>query len=214
MRREPDRRVACPHTFSKLRRYSFLSPLSRPYSLSIREHAQPALRSWPLLRFLMNDATDNPVAGDVHRAALANQVEALLARLHASVAQERRRDERVAIPVLFRLTPLDVDRQTLEHESSIVVGKNISRRGLCFYHEWPIPHRRALIAVAQSGLGSFAAEIDISWCRFTRPGWYESGGRLVRLVAQEIEPESQEHEPAGMSQLASFFGPPTEIATA
>jgi hypothetical protein len=162
----------------------------------------------------MNDAVDNPGAGDVHRATLRNQIESLLSRLKKKVTQERRRDEPVAIPVLFRLTPMDLDRHALEHETSIVVGKNISRRGLCFFHEWPIPHRRALIAVAQPGLGNFAAEIDISWCRFTRPGWYESGGRLVRLVIPDLEPENEAHDRAEMSQLANLLGTPTEIGSA
>lgn len=161
----------------------------------------------------MSDASDFPNARDVCRATLANQVDELLARLHADVAHERRRDERVAIPVLFRLTPLDVDRRALEHETSIVVGKNISRRGICFYHEWPIPHRRALIAVAQPGLGEFAAEIDVSWCRFTRPGWYESGGRLVRLVVPTAE-QGEAHDPATVPQLANFFGGTAQIGSA
>ena len=162
----------------------------------------------------MNVSSDFPITREVHRASLTNQVEALLARLHPDVAHERRRDERVAIPVLFRLTPINVDRQALEHETSIVVGKNISRRGLCFYHEWPIPHRRALISVAQTGLGDFAAEIDISWCRFTRPGWYESGGRLIRLAIPETEPGNEAHDPVELSQLASSFGILTEIGSA
>ena len=130
----------------------------------------------------MNIANDAGVAGDTDRETLANQVESLLSRLNPSVSSERRRDERFAIPVLFRITPLDADRQPIESEASIVVGKNISRRGFSFYHERPIPHRRAIIALAQPGLGIFSAEIDVSWCRFRRPGWYESGGRLVRSI--------------------------------
>jgi hypothetical protein len=128
----------------------------------------------------MKLATDMDRAADDGPETLAGQIEALLARLNPGVTFERRRDDRVAIPVLFRITPLDADRQPLESESTIVVGKNISRRGLSFFHERPLPHRRARITLAQPGLGQFAAEIDIRWCRFTRPGWYESGGRLVR----------------------------------
>lgn len=153
----------------------------------------------------MNYAIDTSVAGDADRATLSSQIEALLARLHPSVARERRRDDRVAIPVLFRLTPLDADHQPIEIEVSFVVGKNISRRGLSFYHECPLPHRRALIALAQPGLGSFAAEIDVSWCRFTRPGWYESGGRLVRSVIPDCDVTGQHAEPVEVRQLAVFL---------
>jgi hypothetical protein len=110
--------------------------------------------------------------------SLAEQVETLLARLNPDVVVDRRRDERVAIPVLFQLIPLDSDRQPLE--AKYVVGKNISRRGLCFFHDGPITFRRALVLLDHPGLGTFRAEIDVNWCRFARPGWYESGGRLIR----------------------------------
>jgi len=114
------------------------------------------------------------------RTTLTTQVEGLLARFHPDVPVERRRDIRYPIPALFCLTPLDADRHPVEEEAVTVVGKNISRRGLSFYHERPLSHRRALIALVDPNLGSFSAEIDVSWCRFRRPGWYESGGRLVR----------------------------------
>src|SRR4029078_7215939 len=120
------------------------------------------------------------------RSTLTSQIEALVSRLHPPVERERRHDDRIAIPVLFRLTPLDANRQPIESQAAIVVGKNISRRGISFFHERPTPYRRAIIELAQPGLGSFAAEIDVKWCRFTRPGWYESGGRLLRLVSRQL----------------------------
>jgi hypothetical protein len=131
----------------------------------------------------MSYATEFPVASGADRAAFTNQIESLLARLNPAVAQERRRDDRVAIPVLLRLIPLDADRHPIAQDAMIVVGKNISRRGLSFFHEGALPHRRAIIELAEPGLGAFAAEVDVKWCRFTRPGWYESGGRLIRLVS-------------------------------
>src|SRR4051812_11841826 len=130
----------------------------------------------------MNDLIDGIAAGSSDRALLAIQVELLLSGLQPNVGQERRRDDRFAIPVLFKLTPLEVGGRPYAHEATIVVGKNISRRGLCFFHEQPISHRRAIIELVQPGLGEFAAEIDVTWCRFTKPGWYESGGRLVRTA--------------------------------
>jgi hypothetical protein len=136
----------------------------------------------------MTVVTDNSVAAKTNRATLTIQIEALLSRLYPVLERERRRDDRVAIPVLFRLTPLDADRQLLDQESSIVVGKNISRRGVSFYHEKPITHRRALVELADPNVGGFVAEIDITWCRFTKPGWYESGGRMIRASAPRTEP--------------------------
>jgi hypothetical protein len=135
----------------------------------------------------MTLATENCITAKTNRATLTIQIEALLSHLHPPVERERRHDDRVAIPVLFRLTPFDADRQPLDQEASIVVGKNISRRGVCFYHEKPITHRCALIELADPSAGRFVAEIDISWCRFTKPGWYESGGRLIRSAAPRTE---------------------------
>jgi hypothetical protein len=136
----------------------------------------------------MTLAIENSITAKTNRATLTIQIEALLSRLHPPVERERRHDDRVAIPVLFRLTPFDAERQALEQQASIVVGKNISRRGVSFYHEKPITHRRALIELADPSAGGFVAEIDITWCRFTKPGWYESGGRLLR-TATPIAPE-------------------------
>jgi hypothetical protein len=134
----------------------------------------------------MTAASTLPVAASGARATLTNQIEALVGRLHPPVVCERRNDDRIAIPVLFRLTPLDANRQPIESQAAIVVGKNISRRGISFFHERPTPYRRAIIELAQPGLGSFAAEIDVNWCRFQRPGWYESGGRLIRLASRDL----------------------------
>lgn len=156
----------------------------------------------------MNNVPDKSVAADYARAALIRQIEALVARLHPGVARERRHDERLTIPVLFRLTPLDANHEPIPSQSSIVVGKNISRRGMGFFHERPMPHRRAIIELAQPGLGSFAAEIDVNWCRFTRPGWYESGGRLIRVATQKLELSGVGVEPftAAMPALAQTTG--------
>ncbi|HEX4412485.1 MAG TPA: hypothetical protein VH107_02580 [Lacipirellulaceae bacterium] len=152
----------------------------------------------------MNDLIDGIAAGGSDRVRLASQVEALLASLQPSVVRERRRNERCPIPVLFKLTPLEAGSQPIPHEATIVVGKNISRRGLCFFHEQPISHRRAIIELMQPGLGEFAAEIDVTWCRFTKPGWYESGGRLVRS-AKKIGRHGINHEPVEMSRFSAVF---------
>jgi hypothetical protein len=152
----------------------------------------------------MTLAIEKNISAKTNRATLTIQIEALLSRLHPSVERERRHDDRIAIPVLFRLTPFDVDRQPLNHEASIVVGKNISRRGVSFYHEKPITHRRALIELADPSVGSFVAEIDVTWCRFTKPGWYESGGRLIRTAAPISEPSTPDETiAAGMPDFLS-----------
>jgi hypothetical protein len=159
----------------------------------------------------MTLVANSTTAAKTTRTTLSIQIEALLSRLHPVVERERRHDDRVAIPVLFRLTPFDADREPLVQEASIVVGKNISRRGVSFYHEKPITHRRALIELADPSVGSFVAEIDITWCRFTKPGWYESGGRLIRSAgpitdsSTTSDPQVTEEIPDVSTQLASEY---------
>jgi hypothetical protein len=133
----------------------------------------------------MNLAAEIQAPRSLERKTVTGQVEALLAMLNPGVVVERRRQERVAISVLFRLTPLDEDRQPIASQSIVVVGKNISQRGISFIHNRPFAYRRARITLVQLGLGHFDAELDIRWCRFTRPEWYESGGRLVRAAMRD-----------------------------
>src|SRR5215212_2776679 len=151
----------------------------------------------------MNPVNDSSVVAKTNRATLTIQVEALLTRLYPAVGRERRHDDRIAIPVLFRLTPFDADREPLDQEALIVVGKNISRRGVSFYHEKQITHRRALIELADPSVGIFVAEIDVTWCRFTKPGWYESGGRLIRS-AVATDSSSATIEPTVTAEISDL----------
>jgi hypothetical protein len=132
----------------------------------------------------------------IDRAALARQIQTLVARLHPSVTLERRRHDRLSVPVMFRLTPLSDDGQPIAGESITVIGKNISRHGLSFYHAVPLPYRRARIAAENIEI-AFAAEIDISWCRFSKPGWYESGSRLIAALAPGTTAPTDRRENSG-----------------
>jgi hypothetical protein len=202
--------LICPDSFCKVRFCKRIvgrkqdGRLSAPFSIrpkkllitwrSVRAHSRvtEALRPNRVFLFAlerMTQAIDFSSAPGVDRAALARQVQALVEWLHPAVTLERRRDDRLAIPVLFRLTPLDDVRRPIEAESITVVGKNISRRGVSFYHERPLSYRRALLSAQHPEFDDFAAEIDITWCRFTKPGWYESGGRL--LAAAPSQPSRQ-----------------------
>jgi hypothetical protein len=130
---------------------------------------------------------DTLVEPQLSRSAAMEQIEALLAWLNPPVTYERRSDDRVAMPVLLQLTPLEENGEPVELAALTVVGKNISRRGLSFYHNEPLLYRRAIITVDHAGFDGFSAEIDISWCRFAKPGWYESGGRLLAVAPTEAD---------------------------
>lgn len=98
---------------------------------------------------------------------------------------ERRRETRYPFPYLVHLSPVGENGETPCGESVVVVGKHISHRGLGFYHPAPLPYRR-VIASLESGGHWYAFLLDLNWCRFTRQGWYESGGRFLQVVAPPV----------------------------
>jgi hypothetical protein len=154
----------------------------------------------------MNRAMDILANAKLDERTLARQIQELVTRLRPEVTVERRHEVRVAVPLLFRLTPLNSDREPVYDDAITVVGKYISRRGLSFYHEHPLTYRRAIVALEHPVFGRFAAEIDVNWCRFTRPGWYESGGRLVRSVNPEDPPAVTPSNSANWTHLSSLAG--------
>ena len=117
-------------------------------------------------------------------STLTQHVNALIDNLYPQVVTERRRYDRSPIPYLFQLTPLDADGQPLLGQTMTVVGRDISSRGMSFFHEQPLPFRRAIVALEHPDTPQFAAEVDIRWCRFAKIGWYESGGRLLRSYGE------------------------------
>jgi hypothetical protein len=155
---------------------------------------------------IMNQAIDSLANTKHEERALAQQVQELVARLRPEVNHERRHEIRVAVPLLFQLTPLNSSHEPVWEDAITVVGKDLSRRGLSFFHEQPLTYRRAIISLEHPDFGRFAAEIDINWCRFTRPGWYESGGRLVRSVKVEERPPVVRAAAINWHPLASLSG--------
>jgi hypothetical protein len=116
------------------------------------------------------------------------QVLGLLAALYPrNDIVERRHENRYPFPCRVHLTPVAKDGITPEGDTIVVIGRDISEHGLGFYHQVPLPHRR-MIASLQCGKGRWLAFlIDLSWCRFTQGGWYESGGRLLQAVMSPLE---------------------------
>jgi hypothetical protein len=116
------------------------------------------------------------------------QVWALLATLDPQYQLvERRREKRYPFPHLIRLTPVAEDGSACTGEAIVVVGRHVSERGLGFYHPQPLSHRR-MIASLENARGEWIGFlIDLSWCRFNKHGWYESGGRFLQSVSPPQE---------------------------
>jgi hypothetical protein len=118
---------------------------------------------------------------------LQARIWALLGTLAPDVGMERRRETRYPFPYLVHLTPVGPDGVTPAGETIVVVGKHVSQHGLGFFHPKPLVHRR-MIASLQTDAGRWHAFlVDLSWCRFTRQGWYESGGRFLDIADSPME---------------------------
>lgn len=115
------------------------------------------------------------------------QVCGLLSTLYPrSDKVERRGEQRFPFPYLVHLTPVESDGRVNVDETIVVAGKHISERGLGFYHQQPQPHRRMIVSLEVSSGAYLGFLIDLTWCRFTKQGWYESGGRFLQVVNSPI----------------------------
>jgi hypothetical protein len=119
---------------------------------------------------------------------IRSQVWSILGNLYPQDNKvERRHERRYPYPYLVHLTPVAGDGITPQGESLVVVGKHLSEKGLGFYHRTPIQHRRMIVTLEVVDGKPLAFLIDLNWCRFTKQGWYESGGRLLRTVPCPLE---------------------------
>lgn len=60
--------------------------------------------------------------------------------------------------------------------------RDFDKRGITFHHRRPLHDRRALVVLEGPNQTKIAAEVDLTWCRFSQLGQYTSGGRFVSLA--------------------------------
>jgi hypothetical protein len=81
------------------------------------------------------------------------------------------------------LTPIDALGAPLTNDSWMIFGKDLSRTGICFSHDFPLPHRRLVISLVDPTVGQFVVEAEVAWTRATPIGLFESGCRLTRKIS-------------------------------
>ena len=84
------------------------------------------------------------------------------------------------------LTPLDPGSALPDGDPTLVAGRNLSLQGVSFSHEHPLPYRDIVLTFALPGGGVESMVVRLKWCRFTRGGKYQSGGRLLRTTPSPI----------------------------
>ena len=110
---------------------------------------------------------------------------------------DRRSDKRVAYPHLLTMVPI-ADGESIQPigDPVDVVGKCLAERGLTFFHQQNLPFRRAIVAFDTRDYAAAHLILNISWSRFLRPGWYDSGGRFTHAL-QECNQDLKSDERRG-----------------
>ena len=119
--------------------------------------------------------------------AISAQVWGVLAGMFpAGNSLERRHEQRYSYPRLMMLTPVHANGQTPDGPMFVAAGKHLSERGLGFYHPQPLINRLVIASLETVDGRWLGFLLDIRRCRFTRQGWYESGGRFLQTVASPM----------------------------
>jgi len=125
-------------------------------------------------------------------SSVPQRVSSLIGALYPQGALiDRRQEPRYPYPHLIYLTPLAEDGISPQGDNIVVAGKQLSENGLGFFHQQPLPHRRMIVSLDQGRGQWLGLIIDLTWCRFTKFGWYESGGRLLQVVNSPLNTNPQ-----------------------
>lgn len=64
-------------------------------------------------------------------------------------------------------------------------GIDISSTGICFLARQLVPVRNAVLSLEGPDEKTIALLFEPRWVRFTRGGWYQTGGRLLEVLADD-----------------------------
>src|SRR5262245_64657537 len=118
---------------------------------------------------------------------IASRVQAALSALDAlRPAVERRRQQRYPYPYPVHVTPLEDDGQPALDKTFVVIGKHLSPQGFDFYSPQPLADNRVIISLDCGRQGWTGILLELAWCRFSRHGWYDNGGRFLALVTSPL----------------------------
>jgi hypothetical protein len=114
--------------------------------------------------------------------AISQSVQVALTGAQVERNVERRTETRHPYPYPIHMTPVDRLGRPLLDETFVVVGKHLSNHGVDFYCAQPVEWTRVIASFALRDGGFISLLMDLTWCRFSRHGWYDNGGRFVSVV--------------------------------
>lgn len=137
-----------------------------------------------LLPDLAHDTVLFPLNSESREEALGRQVRLALACSHPPrKVTERRRETRHPYPYPVYLTPLDSANEPVAEQTVVVVGKHLSEHGVDFYHRAPFAHKRVICSLHIGEKRWVSMLLELTWCRFSKYGWYDNGGRFLNTTA-------------------------------
>jgi hypothetical protein len=95
-------------------------------------------------------------------------------------AVDRRRCHRLPFEHSIGVTPLVGDEA--DGELQLALGRDISLGGIAFTHSEPIPNRYVAVTFWHEDGDDESVVTQLTWCRFTRQGDYQSGGNFLRMI--------------------------------
>ena len=95
---------------------------------------------------------------------------------------ERRSHRRRAYPTILGITPLVDGTLEPDRETRFVVGRNLARNGIDFFHDKPFTERQVAVSLECEAESWVHFLMDVNWCRFIRAGWYVSGGKFIKVI--------------------------------
>ena len=99
---------------------------------------------------------------------------------------ERRREARYPYPYPIHLTPFSRDGSPDVDRTFVVIGKHLAPHGIDFYFSQPLAERRVIASLDCGRDGWIGLIVELDWCRFSRHGWYDNGGRFIGVVPSPL----------------------------
>lgn len=121
----------------------------------------------------------------VPESKIGGQVRMVLeSRFVVAEQEERREYVRHPFPYLLRIQPVDTESFIPCAKPVVAVGKQLSEKGIDFYYQEPLPFRYVIASLQRGYANWLSFLVDLKWCRFSELGWYENGGRFVKVIEE------------------------------
>lgn len=103
---------------------------------------------------------------------------------------DRRPGHRIPCDVAAVLAPLDERGQLMPAAGLDVQLTDVSEFGVGIAHRHPMPHRFVHLAFKSAAGQLVRLLVRLKWCRFKRADFYQSGGKIVRVLKSGEAAES------------------------